>query len=72
MSGYRVYVVGIDGRFLRSIQVDCLDDKAAIESAKQFIDGHDELWQRDRLIARFDRQPKNTMGWLQGELKPPQ
>jgi hypothetical protein len=31
------------------------DDSAAIESAKQLIDGHDlELWQRDRRIARFD------------------
>jgi hypothetical protein len=55
MSDYRVYIIGSDGHFLKAIQLDCRDDSAAIESAKQFIDGHDiELWQRDRRIARFD------------------
>jgi hypothetical protein len=30
-----------------------------MEQAKQLVDGHDvELWQRDRKIAKFDRQPK--------------
>jgi hypothetical protein len=59
MSDYRVYVIGIDGHFVRAIQLDCADDNAAIESAKQFIDGHDiELWQRDRQIAKFNRKPK--------------
>jgi hypothetical protein len=54
-----------------AIQLDCPDDNAAIESAKQFINGRDiELWQRDRLIARFGSRPKDTMGQLRGELKP--
>jgi hypothetical protein len=73
MGDYRVYVIGVDGHFLRAIQLDCRDDSAAIESAKQFIDGHDiELWQRDRRIARFDTRPKDNTGWLKGELKPPE
>jgi hypothetical protein len=72
MSDYRLYVVGSDDHFLRSIHFNCADDSAAIESAKQFIDGHEmELWQRDRLIARFDTRRKDTTAWLQGELKPP-
>jgi hypothetical protein len=59
MTDYRVYVIGNDGHFVRAIQLDCPDDDAAIESAKQFIDGFDlELWQRDRCIAAFDRKPK--------------
>jgi hypothetical protein len=59
MTDYRVYVIGNDGHFVRAIQLDCPDDNAAIESAKQFIDGFDlELWQRDRRIAAFDRKPK--------------
>jgi hypothetical protein len=59
MTDYRVYVVGNDGHFVRAVQLDCPDDNAAIESAKQFVDGLDvELWQRDRLVARFDRKPK--------------
>jgi hypothetical protein len=59
MTDYRVYVVGNDGHFVRAVQLDCPDDNAAIESAKQFVDGLDvELWQRDRRVARFDRKPK--------------
>jgi hypothetical protein len=59
MHHYRVYIIGIDGRFMRSIDLSCADDNAAIESAKQLIDGHDlELWQHDRRIARFDGQPE--------------
>ena len=56
---YRVYVIGRDGHFIRSIDLSCVDDSAAIESAKQLIDGHDlELWQRERKIARFDGKPE--------------
>jgi hypothetical protein len=56
---YRVYIIGQDGRFIKSIDLSCVDDGAAIESAKQLIDGHDiELWQRDRRIARFDSKPE--------------
>jgi hypothetical protein len=59
MTDYRVYFIGNDGHFVRAIQLDCPNDNAAIESAKQFIDGFDlELWQRDRRIAAFDRKPK--------------
>jgi len=39
MSDYRVYVIGSDGHFIEAIQLNCQDDTAAIESAKQFIDG---------------------------------
>jgi hypothetical protein len=45
---------------------------AAIEEAKQHIDGRDiELWQWDRRIARFDSRSKDTTGWPAGELPPP-
>jgi hypothetical protein len=57
MSEYRVYLIGRDGHIVRAIELDCSDDGAAIESAKQLTDGHEiELWQRERIIARFDRQ----------------
>jgi hypothetical protein len=59
MSEYRVYLIGSDGHFIQAIQLNCADDKAAMESAKQFANGHDiELWQRDRQIARFNRRPE--------------
>src|SRR6202049_2972221 len=38
--------------FFFSPALSCADDSAAIESAKQLIDGHDlELWQRNRRIT---------------------
>ena len=59
MQYYRVYVIGRDGHFIRSIDLSCADDGAAIESIKQLIDGYDlELWQGDRRIARFNSQPE--------------
>jgi hypothetical protein len=54
-TDYRVYVLGSDGYFSKTIYLDCLNDAAAIEVAKQFINRNDiELWQRDRKIAKFD------------------
>jgi hypothetical protein len=59
-SDYRVYAVaGTDSHFLKAIKLDPPDDAAAIESAKQFIDGHDiELWHLGRRIAAFERKPE--------------
>ena len=55
MSYYRAYIIGRDGRFQQAIELYCSNDDAAIESAKQLVDGHDvELWQHDRKIAKFD------------------
>jgi hypothetical protein len=52
VADYRVYVIGDDGHFVKAIELDCPDDSAAIEAAKQFIDGSDlELRQRDRKIS---------------------
>jgi hypothetical protein len=59
MTDFRLYVIGSDGHFVRAIHLDCPDDSAAIELAKQHIGSDDmELWQRDRLIAKFDRKPE--------------
>jgi hypothetical protein len=72
MSDYRVYIIGDDDRIVERIDLNCADDSAAIEFAKQYINGKDiELWQRDRRIAHFDTRPKDTMGWLKGELGQP-
>jgi hypothetical protein len=54
MTDYRVYVIGLDGHFLKAVELDCASDSAAIESAKRFIDGLDvEVWQGDRFIIRL-------------------
>jgi hypothetical protein len=55
MSIYQAYIVGLHGRSIRMVRMDCVDDDAAIESASRLVDSHDvELWQMDRPIARFD------------------
>jgi hypothetical protein len=49
---YRVYIVGSDGHFFNSVELECADDTEAMERAKQFVDGHDvELWERHRMVA---------------------
>lgn len=54
MAEYRAFMIGIDGRFLRAVELVCPDDDAAEEYARQLVDGHDvELWQGDRKITTF-------------------
>ena len=55
MPHYRAYVIGRDGMFEAAITLDCADDEAAKESARQLdLDKDVELWQGDRRIARFE------------------
>ena len=59
MAEYRVYIVGSDGHFRRSVHLDCVDDDAAMEQAKRLAENDAvELWQRDRKIATFVQKPK--------------
>jgi hypothetical protein len=61
MPEYRVYIIGPDGHFLKSVPMECADDNEATEQAKQLVDGHDvELWEHARKIARFDHKPKKS------------
>jgi hypothetical protein len=51
---YRAYIVGEDGHFIDGLNLHCADDGAAIESAKQLVDGHDiELWQEGRMVTKL-------------------
>ena len=55
MTDYRVHVIRSDGHIEGPFGWIARNDDAAIESAKQFINGHEiELWQRDRIIAKCD------------------
>ena len=59
MSYYRVYIVGQDGHFRDAVNLDSADDDAAIEAAKQLVNGYDvELWQEGRLVAKLESQPE--------------
>jgi hypothetical protein len=58
MTGYRAYIIGQDGHFLRAVELVCPDDEAAKQYAGQLVDGHDvELWAGDRKIATFASKP---------------
>ena len=59
MTGYRAYIIGLDGHFIRAIELACPDDDTAKEYAKQLVDGHDvELWQGDRKIEAFKHKER--------------
>jgi hypothetical protein len=52
---YRAYIIRRDGHFQKTVELDCADDNAAIEQAKQLVDGHDvELCQHGHRVARFE------------------
>jgi hypothetical protein len=54
---YRAYILASDGRIMKPVELDCPDDDAAKEAAKQLIDGHDvELWQGARKLQTFKAQ----------------
>ena len=56
---YRICVVGIGGHYTEEIFLECPEDNAAKETASQWVDGHDvELWQHERLVAKFISKPK--------------
>ena len=55
MTVYRAHIVGLHGRSIGVVQLDCIDDESAIKSARRLVDSHDvELWQMDRPVARLD------------------
>lgn len=55
MAGYRLYFTDNQGHIGHAIELDCRDDAHAIEMTEQHRDGRAmELWQRDRLVRRFE------------------
>ena len=60
MTDYRLY--GLDGvdKVASGEWFEADDDDAAVEVARQMMDGHDcELWQGSRLVARIRRERTN-------------
>ena len=58
MAEYRAYIVGMEGRIIRAVELLCPDDDSAKELARNLVDGHDvELWQGVRQIAKFRHKP---------------
>jgi hypothetical protein len=59
MAEYRAYIMTDDDHNISAINLECPDDNAAKEHAKQLVDGHNvELWQLGRKVATFKHKPK--------------
>jgi hypothetical protein len=61
MLNYRAYLLDHDGHVMSVLNLSCLDDDVAVDTAKQLADGHDvELWQFDRLVAVFKSSSRRS------------
>jgi hypothetical protein len=59
VTGYRLYCLDGANKVASAEWIDADDDKAAIEVAKELMDGPEcEIWQGTRLIARLPRRPR--------------
>lgn len=55
MREYRANLIGPDGHILYRVDLICENQDRARALAKQLVDGHAvELWERGRLIERFE------------------
>jgi hypothetical protein len=51
---YRAYIIGPDGHIIGSNGFLAANDDAALQHARQFVDGHDvELWSGVRLVGEL-------------------
>ncbi|HWJ19109.1 MAG TPA: hypothetical protein VNR65_10325 [Geobacterales bacterium] len=56
MAEYRVHIVDQDSNSRKTIRLECDNDDDAKGMANQLVNGLDvELWQRGRLIAKFQK-----------------
>ena len=53
MPAYRLYRLDGAGKFMSAEWIEATDDSAALNEARQLIDGERfELWDRNRLVKR--------------------
>ena len=59
MASYRVYFLNAEGRIMSAVDLSCDSDDHAAAEARRLADGRPvELWERARLIGRFE--PSNS------------
>jgi hypothetical protein len=57
VTGYRLYCLDGANKVASAEWIDADDDKAALEAAKEIVDGQEcEIWQGTRLVARLPRR----------------
>ena len=61
MQQYRLYTFRDDGHFSGVQRIECADEREAVKQARRLVNFQDgEVWERDRLIARFPERQKTT------------
>jgi hypothetical protein len=61
MHQYRLYTFRDDGHFSGVQRIECADEREGVQKAGQLLNRLDgEVWQSDRLIARFPDPQKTT------------
>jgi hypothetical protein len=61
MHQYRLYTFRDDGHFSGVQRIECVDEREAVKQARRLVNLQDgEVWERDRLIARFPERQKTT------------
>ena len=62
---YRLYCLDGVGKVMSADWIDAADDKQAVETAIQQVDGYAyELWERGRLVMRIDPRRGHDDGGL--------
>jgi hypothetical protein len=57
MTPYQVYFVDPEGKLLRTLEIECVGDQAAVEKAIELRDVHEvEVWNRERFIRWIPRR----------------
>ena len=61
MHQYRLYTFRDDGHFSGVQRIECVDEREAVKQARRLVNLQDgEVWERDRLVARFPERQKTT------------
>ena len=61
MHQYRLYTFRDDGHFSGVQRIECANEREAVKQARRLVNLQDgEVWERDRLIARFPERQKTT------------
>jgi len=60
MPDYRLYFLAPDGKISHAVELQCRDDKDAIQLAEAHIDGRPmELWSLKRRVKEFEARPES-------------
>lgn len=62
MAWYKLYFFNLKGHISRALDIECLDDEDAVRRMGEHRHAHAlELWQRERRIMRFERNPEDSV-----------